>query len=47
MFSEIEIEVSDERVWAELQLFVWACEDEVCDGWYADVDGMQFLVLAE
>ena len=47
MSSEIEIDVSDERVFAELELFAWACEEAVCDGWYAFEGGMIFIVLDE
>ena len=47
MSNDIDVLISDVKIWNDAIVVAWVCEDSVCDAWWVSKDFVQFMVVPE
>ena len=47
MSNDIDVLISDVKIWNDAMVVAWVCEDSVCDSWLVAKDLVQFMVVPE
>ena len=45
--NDIDVLISDVKIWNDAIVAAWVCEDSACDAWFVAKELVQFMVVPE
>ena len=47
MTNDIDVLISDIKIWNDAIVVIWVCEDSICDAWSVNKGFASFMVVGE